>query len=41
MLRFGEPPVYTRIVDDLVCVDPRTLLPGDDRVLVHALKEVS
>jgi L-seryl-tRNA(Ser) seleniumtransferase len=41
MLRFGEPPVYTRIVDDLVCVDPRTLLPGDDRLLIHALKEVS
>jgi hypothetical protein len=24
-----------------VCVDPRTLLPGDDRRLVLALKEVS
>jgi len=41
MLRFGDPAVYTRIVDDLVCVDPRTLLPGDDRLLVRALKEVS
>ncbi len=41
MLRFGDPPVYTRIVDDLVCVDPRTLLPGDDRLLVRAVKEVS
>jgi len=41
MLRFNDPPVYARIVDDLVCVDPRTLLPGDDRLLVRALKEVS
>jgi L-seryl-tRNA(Ser) seleniumtransferase len=41
MLRFGEPPVYARIVDDVVCIDPRTLLPGDDRLLAHALKEVS
>jgi L-seryl-tRNA(Ser) seleniumtransferase len=41
MLRFGEPPVYARIVDDLVCFDPRTLLPGDDRLLVRAVKEVS
>ncbi len=41
MLRFGDPPVYARIVEDLVCIDPRTLLPGDDRLLVRALKEVS
>lgn len=41
MLRFGDPPVYTRVLDDLVCVDPRTLLDGDDRLLVQALKEVS
>jgi L-seryl-tRNA(Ser) seleniumtransferase len=41
MLRFGDPPVYARIVDDLVCVDPRTLLDGDDRLLVRAMKEVS
>lgn len=41
MLRFGDPPVYTRILDDLVCIDPRTLLEGDDRLLVLALKEVS
>jgi len=41
MLRFGDPPVYTRIVDDLVCIDPRTLLEGDDRLLVDAVKEVS
>jgi len=34
-------PIYTRIVDDLVCVDPRTLQPGDDKLLIHALKEIS
>jgi L-seryl-tRNA(Ser) seleniumtransferase len=41
MLRFGDPAVYARIADDLLCIDPRTLLPGDDRLLIQALKEVS
>ena len=41
MLRFGEPPVYARIVDDQVCIDPRTLLPGDDKPLIAALKELA
>jgi len=38
-LRLADPPVYTRIVDDQVCIDPRTLLPGDDKVLTKVLKE--
>ena len=40
-LRLAEPPVYTRIVDDQVCLDPRTLLPGDEKDLVRVLKECS
>ena len=27
--------------DDTVCVDPRTLLPGDDKVLIEMLSELS
>jgi len=39
MLRLGDPPVYTRIVDEAVCLDPRTLLAGDEDALVASLKE--
>ena len=38
-LRLGDPPVYTRIVDEAVCIDPRTLLEGDEDDLVASLKE--
>jgi L-seryl-tRNA(Ser) seleniumtransferase len=40
LLRYGDPPVYTRIVDDQVCIDPRTLQPGDDKDLIQALKDL-
>jgi L-seryl-tRNA(Ser) seleniumtransferase len=40
-LRLSHPPVYTRIVDDIVCVDPRTLQAGDDARLVAVLEELS
>jgi L-seryl-tRNA(Ser) seleniumtransferase len=40
-LRLADPPVYTRIVDDRVCVDPRTLQKGDDARLVRVLKEIA
>jgi L-seryl-tRNA(Ser) seleniumtransferase len=36
-LRLGAPPVFARIVEDRVCLDPRTLLPGDDERIVEAL----
>ncbi len=40
-LRMASTPVYTRIIDDTVCVDPRTLRPGDDRRLIDVLKELA
>jgi L-seryl-tRNA(Ser) seleniumtransferase len=39
-LRLGRPPVFTRIVDDRVCLDPRTIQDGEDEQLLHALKEI-
>ncbi len=40
-LRLSDPPVYSRIVDDTVCLDPRTLLPGDAACLIAVLKELA
>jgi L-seryl-tRNA(Ser) seleniumtransferase len=40
-LRSAEPPVFTRVQDDAVLLDPRTLLDGDDERLLGALKQVS
>lgn len=40
-LRLGEPPVFARIVEDRVCLDPRTLLPGDDERIVEALEKLT
>jgi len=37
-LRCGEPPVFARIQDDILCLDPRTLLDGDDARVAEALK---
>ena len=39
-LRLGEPPVFTRIVDDQVCLDPRTVRPGEERELVESLQRI-
>lgn len=36
-LRKGEPPVFTRIRDDMLLVDPRTLLPGDAKIVAEAV----
>jgi L-seryl-tRNA(Ser) seleniumtransferase len=38
-LRLGNPPVYTRIVEETVCLDPRTLLDGEEDEIVQVLKE--
>ncbi len=40
-LRLGDPTVVTRIQDDRVCIDVRTLLDGDDERIVEALRRVS
>jgi len=40
-LRLSDPPIYTRIVDDKVCLDPRTLRPGDDKDIVRILQELT
>jgi len=37
-LRLGEPPVFARIRNDEVCMDPRTLLAGDEEDLVAAVR---
>lgn len=39
-LRAGEPPVFTRIQDGAVLLDPRTLLPGDSERLVAAFQSL-
>ncbi|MEM9799919.1 MAG: L-seryl-tRNA(Sec) selenium transferase [Planctomycetota bacterium] len=40
-LRAGEPPVFVRIQDDAVHVDPRALLPGDEERLVGAFRALA
>jgi len=37
-LRFGEPPLVGRIEHDRLLLDPRTVTPGDDALVVRALK---
>ncbi|MHC4618563.1 MAG: L-seryl-tRNA(Sec) selenium transferase [Planctomycetota bacterium] len=39
-LRHHRTPVFTRIQNDQVLVDPRTLRDGDDKVIVEALLEI-
>ena len=38
-LRCGDPPVITRVQDQRLLLDPRTLLPGEEELLVAALGE--
>ena len=40
-LRGASTPVYTRIADDQVCLDPRTLQPGEDPLLIEMLRETT
>jgi L-seryl-tRNA(Ser) seleniumtransferase len=37
-LRHGEPPVIARIENDECCLDPRTVLKGEDETLVDAVE---
>ena len=40
-LRRGDPPVIARIENDMCCLDPRTVLKGEDEVLIDAVEAVS
>jgi L-seryl-tRNA(Ser) seleniumtransferase len=40
-LRLGEPPVVARVRDDRVWLDPRTVLPGQEKDLVRALRVIA
>ena len=40
-LRRGDPPVMARIENDLCCLDPRTVLKGEDEMLIDAVEAVS
>ena len=37
-LRSGEPPVIARIEKDACCIDPRTVLKGEDETLIDAVE---
>lgn len=37
-LRLGDPPVFSRIQDERLLLDPRTLLPGEEAELVAAVR---
>jgi L-seryl-tRNA(Ser) seleniumtransferase len=39
-LRAWEPPIITRIQDEKLLIDPRTLLAGDEEILVKALTAI-
>jgi L-seryl-tRNA(Ser) seleniumtransferase len=39
-LRRNETPIFTRIQNDQVLIDPRTLLIGDDKILIEALIKI-
>jgi len=39
-LRCCSTPIFTRIQNDRVLIDPRTLLSGDDEILIEALLEI-
>jgi L-seryl-tRNA(Ser) seleniumtransferase len=40
LLRRHDPPVIARVTADRLLLDPRTVLPGEDESLIHALKEL-
>lgn len=37
-LRQGDPPVIARIDKDACCIDPRTVLKGEDEALIDAVE---
>jgi L-seryl-tRNA(Ser) seleniumtransferase len=40
-LRHGEPPVFARIHEGRLLLDPRTLLPGDAELLLEAFRQLA
>jgi L-seryl-tRNA(Ser) seleniumtransferase len=40
-LRQHTPPVIGRINDDLLLLDPRTVMPDEDKAVLHALRELA
>jgi L-seryl-tRNA(Ser) seleniumtransferase len=39
-LRQNDTPIFTRIQNDQVLIDPRTLLSGDDKIIIDALIKI-
>jgi L-seryl-tRNA(Ser) seleniumtransferase len=39
-LRRHSTPIFTRIQNELVLIDPRTLLEGDDKIIIEALRTI-
>jgi L-seryl-tRNA(Ser) seleniumtransferase len=39
-LRQNDTPIFTRIQNDQVLIDPRTLLSGDDKIVIEALIKI-
>jgi L-seryl-tRNA(Ser) seleniumtransferase len=37
LLRQCDTPIFARIQNDQVLIDPRTLLSGDDKIVINAL----
>ncbi|HVM12166.1 MAG TPA: hypothetical protein VM638_06810, partial [Actinomycetota bacterium] len=37
-LRQGTPPVFCRVADDAILLDLRTVMPGEDDLLIRALR---
>jgi L-seryl-tRNA(Ser) seleniumtransferase len=37
-LRHGDPPVIARIEEGACCIDPRTVLRGEDETLIDAIE---
>jgi L-seryl-tRNA(Ser) seleniumtransferase len=39
-LRLNDPPVFTRIQNNTILIDPRTLLDGEDKIITEALERI-
>jgi L-seryl-tRNA(Ser) seleniumtransferase len=39
-LRLNNPPIFTRIQNNMILIDPRTLLDGEDKIFMEALERI-